>query len=274
MKAIIIAAGPSKRLRPLTENLPKCMLKINGKPIIQNTIDLFRNNGIEDISIIRGYKKEKINFPNITYFENSDFWNNNILHSLMFAREKLEESVKTNEEVVISYSDIWYDDRVVKKLLESNHDIAAIVDTNWQDYYDGRTEHPISEAENVILGNDEEIIKIGKHIFTHNTAKEKQGEFIGLWKFSPKGAAIFLKHFDRLNKTLKMTEPYQNTKEWQKSYMTDIFQEMIDKKEEIYAVLIQKNWKEFDTVQDYERINQEIKNAEKSMIFGTNSVVK
>ena len=49
MKAIILAAGPCKRLRPLTENLSKCMLKIGGKPIIQNTIELFRNDGITDI---------------------------------------------------------------------------------------------------------------------------------------------------------------------------------------------------------------------------------
>ena len=79
MKAIIIAAGPSKRLMPLTEDLPKCMLKIDGKPIIQNAIELFRNNSINDISVIRGWKREKINFPNVTYFENTDFWNNNII---------------------------------------------------------------------------------------------------------------------------------------------------------------------------------------------------
>lgn len=258
MKAIIIAAGPSKRLRPLTENLPKCMLKINGRPIIQNIIELLKSNGIDDISIIRGYKKEKISFSGVTYFENSDFWNNNILHSLMSAREKLEESIKANEEVIISYSDIWYNDSVVKKLLGSKHDIAAIVDTDWEDYYYGRTEHPTLEAENVILGDDKEIIKIGKHIFTHNIEKEKQGEFIGFWKFTTNGTKIFLKHFDRLNKTLKMTDPYQNSKEWQKSYITDIFQEIVDKNEKIYAVLIQKNWKEFDTVQDYLRINKEI----------------
>lgn len=83
MKAIIIAAGPATRLRPLTDDLPKCMLKIKGKPIIQNTIELFRKKGVNDISVIRGYKKEKINFPDITYFENKNFLNNNILHSLM-----------------------------------------------------------------------------------------------------------------------------------------------------------------------------------------------
>jgi|TARA_B100002003_G_C14027081_1_gene495168 choline kinase len=250
MKAIIIAAGPCKRLRPLTENLPKCMLKIDGKPIIQNTIDIFRNNGINDISVIKGYLKEKINLLDITYFENNDFLNNNILHSLICARPKLEEAVKTKEDVVITYSDIWYNDSVVKKLLEDKHNISSVVDTGWQDYYDGRTDHPILEAENVIIGDNKKMLKIGKHIFTDKVPKEKQGEFIGLWKFSPIGIKIFLKHFDRLNLSLKKTDPYQNAKEWQKSYITDIFQEMIDKGEELYCTLIQKNWKEFDTVQD------------------------
>ena len=258
MKAIIIAAGPSKRLRPITENLPKCMLKIGGKPIIQNTIELFRNNGITDISIIRGWRKEKIDFLNTSYFENKDFRNNNILHSLMHARAKLEEAIKTNEEAVISYSDIWYSDKVVKKLLEDKHDMAAIVDTDWRDYYDGRTDHPISEAENVIIGGNKIVLKIGKHIFTDNAAKDRQGEFIGLWKFTPNGIKTFLSHFDRIDKSLKKTEPFQNAKEWQKAYITDIFQEMIDKKEEIYAVLIQKNWKEFDTIQDFLRVGGEL----------------
>lgn len=258
MKAIIIAAGPSIRLRPITNDAPKCVLKINGKPIIQNTIEVFRNNGIKDISIIRGYKKEKINFSDITYFENNEFLNNNILHSLMFARTKLEEAMKTKEEVVISYSDIWYNESVVKKLLEDKHAISAIVDTDWQDYYDGRTDHPISEAETVIVGDDKRMLKIGKHIFTDKVPKDKQGEFIGLWKFSSDGIKIFLNHFDRLNSNLKKADPYQNTKEWQKSYMTDIFQEMIDKGEELYCVSIQKNWKEFDTVQDFLKVGGEM----------------
>jgi len=258
MKGIIIAAGPSKRLRPLTDDTPKCMLKINGKSIIQNTMDLFRGNGVNDISVVRGYKAEKINFPDITYFENKDFWNNNILHSLMCARPKLEEAIKTGEDVVVTYSDIWYNDYVVKALVESKEAIASIVDTDWETYYDGRTDHPIEEAENIITDDNKRMLKIGKHIFTNNTPKDKQGEFIGLWKFTPEGTKIFLKHFDRLNSTLKMTDPYQNTKEWQKSYITDIFQEMIDKGEKLYCVLIKKNWAEFDTVQDFKRIGGEI----------------
>src|SRR3989344_1252613 len=258
MKAIIIAAGICKRLRPITDNLPKCMLKINGKPLIENTIELFRKNGINDISVVNGYKKEKIDYSGLTYFENTDFWNNNILHSFMFARQKLEEAIETGEDVVVTYSDILFEDYVVEKLLKSKYDITSIVDTDWEDYYEGRTDHPITEAENVILDDNGRILRVGKNIFVDGIEKSKQGEFVGLWKFTPRGIKIFLKHFDRLNSTLKMTDSYQNAKEWQKSYITDIFQEMIDKGEDIHSVLIQKGWKEFDTVQDFLRIGGEI----------------
>lgn len=251
LKAIIIAAGPCKRLRPLTADTPKCMLNIKGKPLIKNMIDIFRDNRIEDIAVIRGYAKEKINFAGITYYENTDFWNNNILHSLMFARKHLE---KAKEDVIISYSDIWYGEDVIKKLMKSKKPIAAIVDTDWEEYYNDRTAHPIEEAENVIFDDNMKIIKIGKHIFTDKTPKNRQGEFIGLWKFTPEGIRTFLRHFDRLNKKLKMTDPYQNTKEWQKSYITDIFQEMTDQGEKISCVPIKKGWAEFDTVQDIERM--------------------
>ncbi len=259
MKAIIIAAGPCKRLRPYTEETPKTLLKIKGDSIFGNIVKAFKNNGINDLAAVVGHKKEKIIelFPDVKFYENTDFWNNNILQSMMFAREHLEKALEEGEDIVMTYSDIFYEDSVVKKLVESKESIASIVDTDWHEYYEGRTDHPIDEAENVIFDDNNKMLKIGKHIFTHETPKDRQGEFIGLWKFTPEGIKTFLKHFDRLNAELKMTDPYQNTKEWQKSYITDIIQEMIDKGEEIYCVTIQKDWAEFDTVQDFLRAGGE-----------------
>ena len=60
-KAIIIAAGLGSRLEELTKDIPKCMLELNGKSILQHQIDSYQANGISDISVVRGYKKEKIN---------------------------------------------------------------------------------------------------------------------------------------------------------------------------------------------------------------------
>ena len=62
MKVIILAAGQGKRLRPLTDNLPKCMVELNGKPILKHQIECLNRNSIHDINVCVGYAKGKINY--------------------------------------------------------------------------------------------------------------------------------------------------------------------------------------------------------------------
>ena len=81
-KALIIAAGLGSRLKKHTENLPKCMLDFGGKTLLERQLEAYRDAGIEDISLIRGYKKEKIKYKGIKYFENTDYQNNNVLNSI------------------------------------------------------------------------------------------------------------------------------------------------------------------------------------------------
>lgn len=257
MKGIIIAAGVGRRLKPLTDDKPKCMLEIRGEPILKKTVDSFRKIGVNDISIITGYKKEKINFSNVTYFENDDFLNNNILHSLMYARPKLEEAFSNNEEVIITYSDILYHQQVIAMLTKEKNDIAIVVDVDWDLIYDDRKEHPISEAEKIIMDAHQRIVEIGKDLTVNNIPKMNHGEFIGLWKFSSKGIEIFLKYFDKVNKSHNKTSPFQNAKEWQKAYITDMFQELIDNGEKISGCIIHGMWREFDTIEDFTKISIE-----------------
>ena len=136
-KVIIIAAGLSSRMRPLTDDSPKCMLDFAGKTLLQRQLDAFRDCGLEDVSVIRGYQGDKIDLDGLRYFENSDFENNNILNSLFYAEEAIEG------DVIISYSDILFESRVVKSLLGSDEDISIVVDTDWREYYVGRNDHPI-----------------------------------------------------------------------------------------------------------------------------------
>ena len=162
-KALIIAAGLGSRLKKHTENLPKCMLDFGGKTLLQRQLDSYKKCGVKDISLIRGYKKEKINYKGIKYFENKDYKENNILNSIFYAEKVI------NGNIIISYSDILFDQSVVQRTLESNHDISVVVDIDWRGYYVGRKDHPISEAENVIFNSNNEVEKIGKI----NTGKEE-----------------------------------------------------------------------------------------------------
>ena len=61
-KTLIIAAGLGSRLKGHTESLPKCMLDFGGKTLLQRQLQAYKECDLEDITVIRGYKKEKINY--------------------------------------------------------------------------------------------------------------------------------------------------------------------------------------------------------------------
>jgi L-glutamine-phosphate cytidylyltransferase len=248
---IIIAAGLGSRLKKYTDNLPKCMLDFAGKTLLQRQLEAFKINGLNKISVIRGFKKEKINYPDLTYYENKEYKDNNILNSLMYAEEAL------NGHVIVSYSDILFEKEVVKRLMESEHDISIVVDIDWRGYYINRKDHPINEAENVIFDANNNVVEIGK-ILTEK--HDVHGEFIGMLKLSPRGSEIFKKHFHRA-KDLYWNKPFQKAKTFQKAYITDIIQDMSDLGVPIHCVIIERGWKEIDTEEDY-------KNALKSFEEG------
>jgi choline kinase len=244
MKAIIIAAGPGSRLNPLTDDKPKCMLELKGKTLLQHQIDALRGAGIDRIALIKGYKKEMINCPDLVYYVNDNYQNNNILHSLFYAEEEM------NDEFIAAYSDIFYTKDIVKRLLDSKEDISIVVDIDWRGYYEGRTDHPIEEAENVIFDANNNLVNIGKILPDKETV---HGEFIGMMKCSKKGALVFRKYFHRL-KQIYSGKPFQRASVFEKAYLTDIFQDMADYGVKINCVIIEKGWAEIDTIQDYERL--------------------
>jgi len=242
-KVLIIAAGLGSRLKKHTENLPKCMLDFGGKTLLQRQLDAYKKNSITDISIVRGYKKNKIKYKGIKYFENTDYKNNNILNSIFYAEDFI------NGNLIISYSDILFDSTVVKRLLKSNHDISVVVDIDWRGYYVGRKDHPISEAENVIFNSNNEVEKIGK---INTGAEEVHGEFIGMIKLSNRGTEIFKEYFHKFKK-IYWNKPFQRAKIFQKAYLTDFIQELVDRDIKVHCVIIEGGWKEIDTVEDYKK---------------------
>ena len=248
MIGIVMAAGRSKRMGRLGDELPKCMLPVNGRPLLHYTIDRLREVGCGAIVVIVGYKSEKIFADDCIFVRNLEYPNNNILHSLMSAREYLKG------DVICSYSDIWCEPEVFKSLQETPGDIVLSVDSAWQDYYEGRSDHPVSEAEKVIYSKILQPVKIGKTVQPDNEIDRECGEFRGLWRMSSQGSHMFKNLFEELDIELGKHSPFQNSAQWQRAYITDIFQEMIDRNRVINISLVEKGWAELDTRQDYERL--------------------
>ena len=247
-KAIIIAAGMSSRLLDLTDEKPKCMLEIGNKTLLQRQIEIFHQCGIDKIVVIRGYKKEKINYTGVKYVYNKNYRRNNILESLMSAESEMDG------EFICSYSDILYQKKVVEKLLKSKRDISLIVDTDWAKQYKDRLLHPVEEAENAVVENGK-VVKIGKSM----DIKKVHGEFIGLAKFSKKGAETLKKEYGKLRKRIGINAPFHKALSLERAYLTDMIQELIDKGNTVSNVDIEGCWMELDTIEDFRKAEKMIK---------------
>jgi len=243
MKAIIIAAGKGRRLKDYTKDLPKCLLKIGSKTILEWQLETLRGFGIQDISIVTGYRADKINFPGCKYYFNHRYEFNNILNSLMFAKGEIDS------EVIIAYSDILYDRKVIDRLLGSERDISVVVDVDWKQQYIARDEHPIDEAETVRLGDGNALVEIGKNMARK---KEANSEFIGMIKLSKNGAQTFKKFYEQA-KSIYWGKPFIAADTFENAYLTDMIQYLINEGEAVYGVPIEGGWREIDTVEDYEK---------------------
>lgn len=242
MKALIIAAGKGKRLGEYTKDLPKTLLPVAGKSIIDHQLEALAVNGITDIAIVKGYLADTIQRDAIgTTFINDDYENNNILASMMYAAEFLDD------DVIISYSDIIYSKDVVKTLMESNHAITAVVDTDWRGRYTDRHDHPESEAEKALFDSKTAVAsEFGKVI---DASPENIGEFIGLYKLSQEGAKVFRDAYYKAKSEFD-GKPFVHAKIFASAYITDLFNYLIASGALVHCAFIQKDWWEIDTEED------------------------
>lgn len=242
MKALIIAAGKGKRLGNYTKNLPKTLLPVAGKPIIDHQLDALVANGVTDIAIVKGYLADSIQRDAIgTTFINDQYENNNILASMMYAAEFLDD------EVIVSYSDILYSKEVVSTLIDSSHEITAVVDTAWRGRYTNRLAHPESEAEKVLFDSESAVAsEFGKII---DASPENIGEFIGLYKLSRRGAKIFRDAYLKAKSEFE-GKPFIHSQVFSNAYITDLFNYLIASGVFVHCAFIQKDWWEIDTEED------------------------
>jgi len=249
MKAIIIAAGSGQRISKDLKSIPKSLINVNGKTIIDYQIRVLKQAGINDITIITGKFGEKFKIKNIHYVKDSNHQNHDILGSLMEARKFLKD------DVIVLYSDIIFEFKIIQQILDSKENISIAIDNNWEQHYVGRTEHPKSEAENVLINEEKKIVKIGKNIENKN---HNVGEFLGIVKFSEQGGNIFVKKYEE--KFEKNNDKFDNAVPILKAYLTDMLQELINQGIKIEPIFISGNWCEIDTIQDLKRAEKQFSN--------------
>jgi L-glutamine-phosphate cytidylyltransferase len=242
VKAVIIGAGRGSRLRHLTEEIPKTLVPVLGRPMLDSILEALEFGGFsrKDVVFICGYRAEVIRerYPDLTYVENRDWENNNILLSLMCAREHLAEGF------VSTYADIVYRKEVVRDLVASPHDIALGCDTDWRRRYLGRSQHPESDAEK-LRAEGERVVQLSRKI----PSEEAQGEFIGVMKLSAAGTGQLTAAFDAAEQVYR-GQVFREGRTFEKAYLIDLLQHMIEAGTAMHRVNTHGGYMEIDTLQD------------------------
>ena len=179
MKALILAAGYGKRLRPITNEIPKSMVEVGGVPLLINALNNLVEIGISEVGIVVGHKaeyiKEKIgnSYKNtrISYFENEKFLETNNIYSLYMASEFC------NDEILLLEADLFYKKDILEQLIQKKADCCIMTSDFNPQTMDGTA---ISIEENTDKALELFLGKWQKTDFDYTNAKKT----VNIYKFS------------------------------------------------------------------------------------------
>ena len=233
MDGVILAAGRGSRLRHLTDELPKCLTPLMGKPLLEWQLEALNSAGLDQLIIVRGFNKEKIHPDQVFCVDNLDWSNTNMVYSLTCAIPKI-----SSDAFIVSYSDIAYPADWVKILKDSKTDLAITYDTDWYRLWAMRSENPLDDAETFRVDADGLVTEIGNGA---SNAADIQGQFMGLLRFTHK-AWLWVEEIisslpEREQRSLQMTQ---------------LLSLLIKAGYPVKGVPVKGRWVEVDTVEDKE----------------------
>ncbi len=172
MIGVILAAGMAKRLRPLTDECPKCLLKVGSRTLLQRTVDAVSKTGINELVVVTGYKNNmivdflKTNYPSLTihFIDNPDYAHNNNIFSLWLTRPFTE-----GKDFLLLDSDILFDPAIIPAVIEKEGAVLAL------------NRHELGEEEiKVIVGAESYVKEISKVC----SIRDAVGESVGIEKMT------------------------------------------------------------------------------------------
>lgn len=235
--AIILAASQGERFGELTKEIPKVLLKVDGKTLLSTQVDTFNQLGIKDITVVRGFGKDKVTATNIKTVDNDQYATTSELYSLYLAKDEIKE------DTVISYGDIYYKSYILNELLNDEHDITIIVDADVERNGSYRDFVQADQPYDRKLFNT--AVRLEK---MSNELQDDQihGEFIGLWKVNKRGAQIVKDVLD----SMAALDNFAQLR------MSDLFNELVAQGHDVAVKYIKGSWLDIDDIVDLQRAGE------------------
>ena len=183
MIGVILAAGMAKRLRPLTDTKPKCLLKVGERTLLERTVDAMRQAGITEFLVVTGYRGEMIRdflreYSSFTFLDNTDYEHNNNIYSLWMACQKVRGC-----DFLLMDSDILCDPAAVVRIAQEPTAALAV------------NRHELGEEEmKVVVDADNRITEISKTC----RPKDAIGESVGIEKITADYSEALARELDQM----------------------------------------------------------------------------
>lgn len=248
MKAVILAAGQGSRLRPLTDDRPKCLVEVRGRSLLERSRAVLRRVGVDDILVVAGYRAAKIRDLGFPIVVNPDYATTNMVASLFCARAALAG----DDDVLVCYGDVLFEDRVIAALAASTAPAALAVNTDWLKLWSIRMADPLADAETMKIAPDGRIMELGKK---PQSVEDIQGQYTGLFVFRAAHVRKITAFYDSLDRN----STYDG-QSFPGMYMTSFLQALIDRGHAVQAARVHGGWLEVDTLDDlalYEKLAAE-----------------
>ncbi len=245
MKVIILASGRGSRLSKYTEDLPKGMLPLAGKPLLQRIVDAFRKVGLDDIAVTRGYKAEKIDLSGVRYIEDTDWSSSGIVGSLFCSEEEFDGS----DDILVAYADTIYEPRIIQQIMQERFNLSKAIDVDYKEYWAARNGDWRLDSESCTLREDGSIVEIGEDGVTDPA--RLSGRDASLTFISKEFVPKVLEHYKKLKST-HWDIPLINGRKVREFNMSDLLQSWINNGWKVMGNKIRRGWMEFDTNSDYE----------------------
>ena len=186
MIGVILAAGMAKRLRPLTDERPKCLLTVGERTLLQRTVDAVIAAGINELVVVTGYRQQMIrdfltaHYPAVTihFIDNPDYAHNNNIFSLWLTRPYTE-----GKDFLLLDSDILFDPAIIPAVLTQEGSALAL------------NRHELGEEEiKVIVDNENRVQEISKVC----SIEQAIGESVGIEKMTADYSTALFKELEQM----------------------------------------------------------------------------
>ena len=234
--AIILAASRGSAMGSLTEERPKAMLKVKERPILSHIVDVYNSHGIKDITVVRGFQKDAIDLPQLSYADNDNFSKTSELVSF----EKALLEVDPVQDLFVSFGDVLFKPYLLQLMDDFQDEVVIVVDTQWQDSVNKER-----AADYVHCSEPHSRDSYSHEIFLKDSKEDMDpnmihGEWMGVVKFSNKMVPALKQAMQKL----KVSSDFDVAK------FHDLFSFLVSEGHNIRIVYTTGHWLDIDTLED------------------------